>query len=902
MRAFAILGAFATACGSAPAGGSPDGPAPARCSAPLPAYASGADGALVARCGDLEVRVRPRAGGVVQLRYGKAGAVPRRSLAVIDEARPEPAAQLGGEADQAAACTPEFIVRIDATCRVHAERRDGTAVLEDLAPFEITGGTGQLVRQARTDRVYGLGERTGGLDKRGRAWTFWNTDAYDPAHGGWAPGQDPLYQSIPLEVRLDGAGAIGQLTDEPRRMTVDLGAADPTRDAISVALGADPPVVEQYLIAGPSMADVLDRYTQLTGRPALPPRWALGFHQSRWGYTSGSELEAIAARFRAEGIPADALWLDIQHLRGFRTFTFDEPAFSTAMIGRLAAQGFRTIAIADPGIKVDPGWDVYDGGLAGDHFLHTAAGPVFEGTAWPGSSAFPDFSRPQTRAWWGEHVRTLAARGVAGVWLDVNEPTTFPEGGGGNSVPGDVPVAGDGAPSTMATLHNAYALLEARATFDALATGGTRPFVLSRAGYAGIGRYAAVWTGDTPSTWDGLAQTLPMMLGLGVSGVPIVGSDIGGYSGHASPELYARWLALGSISPFARAHVTSGVPGQEPWMFGAEVTDVARARLADRYRLMPYLYSLADLAARTGAPILRPLVWEFPDDPAVATLDDQAMLGPFVLAAPILTAGATSRDVHLPAGRWTELHSGAIYDGPTTVHVAAPLAALPLYVRAGAILPTWPDGPDGPLQLELYPGAPSSFVLYEDDGTTGPARRTTLELAAEPDGARLTITGPAATSVHPLVLRVHGVDGAVQGVDGADAFHADAGARVVIATVTPGATTVRLRFDPALTDPRPPVPVTFEVHVPAATPMTTQIHVATSSNAWTHVALPWVAPGVARGTLLVPRGDWFDYKFTRGGWDTVEKLAGCAEAPNRYRFGEPTTQVDSVATWRDLCP
>jgi len=873
-----------------------DDTTPVTCGGPVPELATVDEGTLRATCGDIQVLARPLDGGVIALTYAVIGSRPRPSFAVTGALAADPDATFGGDAGGATACTESMTVRIDDTCRVHATLVDGTVLIDDAEPFAV-GDVARLVRVANHDHVYGLGERTGGLDRRGHAWTFWNTDAYDPAFGGWAPGTDPLYQSIPLEVRLLSGVAHGVFTDQTRRMTIDLGAADPQRDTVAV-VGAR--TLTQYLIAGPRMADVVDRYTRLTGRPALPPRWALGFHQSRWGYASGAELEAIAHRFRTEGIPADALWLDIQHLDGLRTFTID-PAFPATTFDHLASLGFHTVAIADPGIKIDPGWDVYDSGLAGGHFLQRA-GAVYQGAAWPGPSAFPDFSRPATRAWWGDHVATLASRGVAGVWLDVNEPTTFPEGGGGTTIPDDVAADGDGVAITMAELHNAYGVLEARATFEALDGGDERPFVLSRAGYAGIQRYAAVWTGDTPSTWDGLAQTLPMLLGLGVSGVPIVGSDIGGYSGHATAELYARWLALGSISPFSRAHVTQGVPGQEPWMFGDDVTAAARDRLTDRYRLMPYLYSLADEAARTGAPILRPLVWEFPDDPAVANLGDEAMLGPYVLAAPVVEQGATSRSVYLPAGRWYELHSGAIYDGPTTITASLSIAALPLYVREGAILPSWPTGdPAGPLVVDVYPvrpaGTPTGFTLYEDPGV-----RTQLELVGSDDGAALSIAHAGAAPSRTLTVRVHRVDGTVTGVDGATEFHVDADDRTLIASVADAAqVALAFHYDPAISELRPPVAVAFEVHVPTDTPQATEIHVASSATAWTHEPLAWVAPGVARGTVRVPRGEWFEYKITRGGWETVEKQANCAEHTNRARFGAAGIRIDTVANWRDRC-
>ena len=822
---------------------------------------------LTVRCGELAVTASAYAGGIVKLRYALDGAEVRPSWAVVGALAPDPDATLGDGLRTAA-----MTVRIDERCQVRITDADGRVLVEDAAPYVA----GRLERTGRGDRVYGLGERTGGLDKRGRAWTFWNTDAYDPALGGWKPDQDPLYQSIPFAVHFHDGRAHGLFTDETRRMVYDLTG---DRDVIT-ADGARS--VEQYVIAGPTIAEVVDRYTQLTGRPALPPRWALGFHQSRWGYPDGATVEAVAARFRSEQIPADAVWLDIQHMRGFRSFTIDDTRFPPAMFARLAQQGFRVIGIQDPGLKVDAAWDVYQSGVAGEHFLKTASGAIYEGTAWPGASAFPDFSRAETRAWWGQLVEERASQ-FDGIWLDLNEPTTFPEGGGGTTVPDDIPVHGDGVPTTMAQLHNVYALLQAQATYEALARPGRtdRPFVLSRAGYAGIQRYAAVWTGDVPSTWSGLAQTLPMLLGLGLSGVPMVGSDIGGYSGHASPELYARWLALGSISPFSRAHVTNGVPGQEPWMFGPEVTAISRFRLADRYRLLPYLYSLADEAARTGAPILRPLVWHFSDDDRTHDLGDQAMLGPYILAAPVLAEGATSRSVYLPAGRWFELHSGAIHDGPATIEVKTTLAALPLFVREGAILPAT-DG------IDIYPAATAtSFTWFEDTGTT------TITAVRDAGGARVTLTGAAPNQV----VRIHRVDTAPTAVDGAAAFTYDASARIV--TATAASDQLVFRYDPTITDPRPPIAVTFEVAIPADTP--NPIHVAVSAAAWAHVPLTRVDATTARGTIMVPRGEWFDYKYSRGDWNSVEKGAGCSERPKRYRFGAPQVQRDVVETWRDRC-
>ncbi len=332
-------------------------------------------------------------------------------------------------------------------------------------------------------------------------------------------------------------------------------------------------------------------------------------------------------------------------------------------------------------------------------------------------------------------------------------------------------------------------------------------------------------------------------------------------------------------------------------MFTDEVTELSRVRLADRYRLLPYLYGLADEAARTGAPMLRPLVWDFPADLAVRDLGDQAMLGPFVLVAPIVTPGATSRRVYLPAGRWTEFHSGTIHNGPATIEVGAPLAALPVFVRDGAILPV--TEADGSLAFDVYApalGAPAAtFTLYEDDGESFTGVRTAVSIEAMADGARVTL--PASRT---FVVRLHGVDGAVIAVEGASSFAHDVNARTITAVAT--SAELRFRYDAKIVDLAPPVAVTFEVRTPADTPQATNVHVAISALNWTHVPLPWVAPGLARGTITVPRGAWFDYKVTRGGWATVEKTARCEERANRYRMAAPTLVVDTVAAWGDRCP
>lgn len=882
---------------------------------------------------------------IVRLRHVDPATAARPSFAVVERARPDPKARFGATATTALVCSGSLLVEIDRqTCKLRATQADGAVILEDAdggayVRDAATGARGVVRKTPADERFYGFGEKAGPLDKRGRALTFWNTDAYVDASKGYPPGADPLYQSIPFFVGLRGASAYGLFLDDTWRVRADLAKADPGK----YALTADGGEIDEYLIAGPAIADVVQRYTDLTGRAPMPPRWSLGYQQSRWGY-SEAQVRAVAAELRARGIPADGVWLDIQHMDGNRSWTWDKGAFPdpSGLEGWLRGLGFKLTVIVDPGIKVDPSWDVYQAGLSGGHFLSRAGAP-YVGEVWPGASVFPDFSAAKTRAWWGTLVKRDLDLGVRGVWVDMNEPSDFTKGNAG-TVPNDLAADGDGAASgstTMAAMHNVYGLNEARATFEGMRAGAPdrRPFVLTRAGYAGIQRYAAVWTGDAPSTWPTLRETLPMMLGMGLSGVPFVGSDVGGYSGEATPEMFARWWQLGAMSPFFRGHTMNTGAAQEPWAFGTEVADIAREAGTLRAALMPYWYSLFAESNATGAPILRPLVYEFQADPATRAIDDQAMLGPWLMTAPLLSAGATSRDVYFPAGRWFEQRSGAIVDGPKTVTLGdQTLAALPLWVREGAIVlrerPGLYDGAPRPneLYLDLYPAkTKTTFTRYDDDGDsrqweTGAFARTAYTLQQTSTGARLTAAprvGSYAPAARPLMVRVQRVDRApasvtangvavpkvatlldVQAASGAGrAWTWDERDLAIVATVPDrDAIDLEFKYDPTITDPAPPVSMELVVTLPAGTPTTAPIAFASSANGWIHQPLAWDG-AKARGLVSVPRGAWFFYKYTRGGWSTVEKWPGCVEATNRYAFGvaHPEKQ-DTVYGWADACP
>lgn len=728
----------------------------------------GADGRSIAvACGGTTLTVEVIEGGVVRLRYrGSTMPSGRASYAVVGQ--PDPAAhpRFGSTPDTVLVCTDELLLQVSRNdCRLRAASADGTVLVEDpegAGYFEGRDlGRGVTRAAAPGERFYGFGEKTGPLDKRGRAMTFWNTDAYSPDAG-------PLYQSIPFFIGLRGGVAYGVFLDDTHRLRFDMAAADPSRYVLATA-GDE---VDQYLFAGPAIRDVVERYTRLTGRMSLPPRWTLGYHQSRWGYYPDTQVDSVAREFRRRGLPADGIWLDIQHLDGFRSFTWDPRGFPdpAGLVQRLGAIGFKTVVIVDPGLKVDPAWDVYAEGLAQGAFL-TRNGRPYVGRVWPGAAVFPDFSAPDARAFWERLVPRTLDKGVQGLWIDMNEPSSFVAEEGG-TVPGDVACAGDGVPGTMADLHQVYALNEARATYEGMraAAPSRRPFVLTRAGFAGVQRYAAVWTGDVPSTWSALRDQLPLLLGMGLSGLAFVGSDVGGFHGGASPELFARWMELGAVSPFFRGHLVRNVPGQEPWQFGPEVEEISRAVMTERYRRLPYLYSLFHEAAQTGAPVLRPLVFEFQGDPASAAVEDEAMLGPYLLVAPILDQGATRRPVYLPPGRWFEERTGAVHEGPQTVASDASLGTLPTYVREGAVVPrldpvAWSDEkPSATLFLDLYPGrAATRSLLYEDDGISfgyeqGRSVEVAYSLQQLSTGARLVASPRLGTFVPPprtLEVRFH---------------------------------------------------------------------------------------------------------------------------------------------------
>ena len=643
--------------------------------------------------------------------------------------------------------------RIDGS-RVFASGEFGYRILNN--DWRISRGA------ARGDAIYGLGEKTGKQNRRGRDFHLWNTDVLNPnaageftkAHPETHPRADststefdPYYVSIPFFYQQDEVtGAVGgSFIDNGYRGFYNFTAAD----SYEIAFGGGQ--YTEYLFGGPDFASILADYTALTGRAQLPPIWALGYHQCRWHDYSQQDVLDLAKRHRELDLPLDTLWLDIDYMDGYRVFTWNHDRFPDvpAMLRQLDEQGIRVITIIDPGVKFDPGYEVFDAGLEGEVFCLTEGGDIYIGQVWPGNTAFPDFAKPETRKWWGELNAQHVASGIAGIWNDMNEPAT-----GGIS---EKPMRFGAGAYSHEKYHNQYALLMAMGTAEGLlaARPELRTFILSRAGSPGIQRYAANWLGDNMSRWDHLWLQIPMATGLSLSGQSFVGADIGGFAENSNPELFARWMQAGLLTPFARNHNQTNQLDQYAFAWGQEVLDIAREAIKLRYRLMPYLYSAFVENSLTGAPIQRPLVYQYQHDAEVWEVDDQYLLGGDLLVAPILEAGKTSRSVYLPAGEWVDWHSGdSIESRGERINVEAPLTRIPIFARAGAAIALWSEVPVStagyyPEEITVLVALPirdgsHTSVLVEDDGLTFEAlaeKKLTTQFTVTRSGGTVALRG-----------------------------------------------------------------------------------------------------------------------------------------------------------------
>ena len=554
------------------------------------------------------------------------------------------------------------------------------------------------------DAIYGLGDKTGYLNKRHYAYENWCTD--DPA-----PHVDcfkSLYKSINFFIIATENGCCGILADNTYRTAFDFGKECDDYIRFAHADGA----LDYYMIPGRDIKEVLRKYTALTGQSNLQQKWVYGYHQSHWGYLSADEIRQICDTMRANHIPFDAIHWDIDYMEGYRVFTFNGKRFADprGLCEYLKSIRVKPIAIIDPGVKKDEGYFVYDEGENNGYFAKNPDGSTYVGKVWPGAAVFPDFSRKEVRDWWGDKMQLMTDTGIRGIWNDMNEPANFT-----GQLPDDVQFEG----GNHLKMHNVYGHLMAQATYDGLLKAdGRRPFVLTRACCAGSQRYCSGWTGDNHSMWGHIQLSLVQMMNLGLSGMYNTGSDVGGFGSDCTPELLVRWTQAGCLSPFFRNHYAQGTRRQEPWAFGEETMALVRKAIQLRYHLLPYLYDLV----HEDLPMLRPLILEYPTDKTCRNICDQFLIGDKLLAAPIMTPGTFARSVYLPKGTWYDYYTGKRYTGGKYILVEAPMDHLPLFAKAGAIFPVSVGAPEciediTEIKLEVFPGS-GTFTHYTDDGET----------------------------------------------------------------------------------------------------------------------------------------------------------------------------------------
>ncbi len=567
-------------------------------------------------------------------------------------------------------------------------------------------------RLEKGTHFYGLGDKTGFLDKRGYDYEMWNTD--DPA-----PHVDcfkALYKTIPFFMALNGSHAYGIFLDNTFRSWFNMGQESEDYYWFAAAGGN----LDYYYIAGDGLPQVLERYTYLTGTAPLPQKWTLGYHQSRWGYMTQEDVQAVADGLRDNDIPCDAIHFDIDYMQDYKVFTWNMDRYHgdpKGFLTRLAEQGFKPVTINDPGVKQEDGYFVYDEGVEKGYFARTPEGEVYINAVWPGSAAYPDFGNPAVRRWWGEKEKLLTDLGVRGIWNDMNEPASF-----NGPLPDDVAFSDGERRATHKELHNVYGHFMAKAAYEGLkAADGRRPFVITRACYAGTQKYSTVWTGDNHSIWAHLQMAIPQLCSLGLSGMPFAGTDLGGFGSDTTPELLARWVQFACFSPLFRNHSALGTRPQEPWRFGPETLDIYRRYVKLRYEWLPYFYDLFWEEQRTGAPILRPLAFHYPEEETARTCNDEFLVGDRVLVAPVVQQGARRRMVWLPRGEWYDYWTREKITGPAAFVREAPLELCPIYVKAGSVLPmALPQSYVGEraqdvLLLDVYPGE-GVWDHWLDDG------------------------------------------------------------------------------------------------------------------------------------------------------------------------------------------
>jgi alpha-glucosidase len=521
-----------------------------------------------------------------------------------------------------------------------------------------------------TADFYGTGEVTGTLRRNNTSITLWNSDNY----GYEKYSGKQLYQSHPwvMGVRPNGT-AFGVIADNTWRMNIDI-------TNTSIVFTSDGPAFRVLVFEAATPQKIVEKLATLTGKIELPPLWSLGYQQCRYSYMSEKEVKTLADNFRSKQLPCDVLWMDIDYMKNYKIFTFNPATFSDpiGLNDYLHVHKFKSVWMIDPGIKQEEEYSIYDQGTAGKHWVQNENNEAFVGNVWPGPCVFPDYTRPETRNWWAGLYKSFMATGIDGVWNDMNEPSVFSGGEEGSMPASNKHRGGEDLPvGTHLRYHNVYGRLMVQASREGIlkANPMKRPFILSRSNFLGGQKYAATWTGDNQSTKEHMKLSIPMVLTMGLSGQPISGPDVGGFMGNCTANLLGHWMALGVFYPFYRNHSDKETIRQEPWAFTKAIEQSCRTSLERRYRLLPYLYTLTQEAATTGAPIMRPLFFADPTDASLRDQEESFLLGDILMVVP-----KWATNVKFPKGKWSTI-SLVGEDSKTDTYQPDVL------LKAGAVLP-----------------------------------------------------------------------------------------------------------------------------------------------------------------------------------------------------------------------
>jgi alpha-glucosidase len=619
--------------------------------------------------------------------------------------------------------TESLIVEIERSPLFRAVFKDAQGrVLNEDAPGNGLGTsfTGERVTVYKTlqdgERFIGLGEELGNLDRRGSVVTLWNTDDYkydDP--------RIPMYVSIPFFLGLHHGEMYGIYFDNSYRSVFNFGASNKRFASYSFD-GGDR---DEFFIHDGSLGKILEHYTGLTGRMPLPPEWSLGYQQSRCSYSPEDTVTFIARTLRDKKIPADGIVLDADYLKDYEPFRINQERFPDmrALADRLRGMNLELTASVNPGIRIDDSYQAYKTGLEQGVFLKYTDGLPYIADISPNTNLYPDFTNPKARGWWVENMKVYQDVGINGYWNDMNEPAID-----GQAIPENVVFDFDGRGATTAEAHNYYGMLMARSSFESFQKygGNKRPFVLSRSGFAGIQRYAAVWSGDNQAKDEHILLGVLLNNQMGLAGVPFTGPDLGGYIGDGSKELYKRWVEVGVFSPYLRNHREQFAAANEPWAYGEEAETISKTYIEFRYRMMPYLYSKFRESSETGMPISRCLCIDDPFDEKVYEQKNQYefLFGDALLVNP-MTSKERSKSTYLPLGEWYDLFSDERVAGGREVTAEYPVYRIPIFVKASSILPlqtkvlSTKDKPSDTLYVHVFYGANAHrFVYYDDDGSS----------------------------------------------------------------------------------------------------------------------------------------------------------------------------------------